>query len=147
MTDRQSHLTTSSGICTGGRSGGFIVEFGVGIDVVPDALGTRNSFDRERFVSEDGPLSIFRNRLSAQISLDSGAFVLGFFVGAHEASQSDASRAFFRLRDLFSLLPDGPAVLPAELKYDSIGSSPDMDERGPMVPGGGGHTNEDAFRR
>ena len=47
MTDRQSRLTTSPGIRTGGRSGGFIVEFGVGIDVVLDALGTRNSFDRE----------------------------------------------------------------------------------------------------
>ena len=77
--------------------------------------------------------------MCAQISLDSGAFILGFFVGAHEASLSDASRAFFRLRDLFSLLTDGPAVLPPELKYDSIGSSPDMDEREPMVFGGGGH--------
>lgn len=39
--------STSSGICTGGRSGGFIIEFGVGIEVVLDALETRNSFDRE----------------------------------------------------------------------------------------------------
>jgi hypothetical protein len=83
--------------------------------------------------------------LGAHISLGSGlgrelvggTFILGLFVGAHSASLSDASRTFFRLRDLFSLLPDGPAVLAAEPKYDSIGSSPDMDERGAMVFGGG----------
>ena len=65
-----------------------------------------------------------------------GAFVLCFFVGAHSPLLPDASRAFFRLRDLFSLLPDGPAVLPPEPKYDSMGSSPDIDGRGPMAFGG-----------
>ena len=59
-----------------------------------------------------------------------GAFVLCFFVADHSALLPDALRRFFRLRDLFSLLPDGPAVLPAELKYDSMGSSPVMDVRG-----------------
>ena len=60
-----------------------------------------------------------------------GVFVLCFFVGA-PASSLTASRAFFRLRVLFPLLTEGPGVLPAEPKYESIGSSPDMDERGPM---------------
>jgi hypothetical protein len=40
------------------------------------------------------------------------------------------SASALRLRDLLSLVPKVPAVLLEELKYESIGSSPDIEVRG-----------------
>lgn len=56
-----------------------------------------------------------------------GVFVFCFLLDV----RSPSSRGF-RLRDLFSLFPETPAVLLVEPKYESIGSSPATDERGLM---------------